>query len=209
MKKKKRETFLKLIMSMIICKYDVVLIEGLRMKNWFSNLIVTKYTWALKSRCCSASMDKNNVKVPSMENDISTFKMKNQVYENVENLNKNFVFTNKLYTVLERRSNLEITKRILNNICFYIRNKLWILLANRSDWWQEHSVQFVVTVRPSIHINNMKFVSILRHREKLRNFYLDTFYLATEHCNNRIWFFKIRTSYAVFKSHVYGTGWPP
>ena len=70
--------------------------------------------------------------------------------------------------------NTWITIRILDNTCFYIRNKLWILLANRLDWWQEHSVQFVVTVRPSIHINNLKFVSILRHREKLRNCYLDT-----------------------------------
>ena len=79
----------------------------------------------------------------------------------------------KLGSFLERRSCRKITIRILNNTCFYIRNKLWILLASRFDWWQEHSVHFVVTVRHSIHINNMKFVSILRHREKLRNCYLD------------------------------------
>ena len=30
-----------------------------------------------------------------------------------------------------------------------------------------------------------------------------------QHCNNRIWFFKIHTGHAVFESGVYGTGWPP
>ena len=30
-----------------------------------------------------------------------------------------------------------------------------------------------------------------------------------QHCNNRIWFFKISKSYAVFESGVYGTGLPP